>query len=329
MLEAVELMITVGERPERTVYFAFGHDEEIGGLQGAKKIAEYFAENKIHFAATLDEGPMIERGLMPGLAKPVAKIGLAEKGYVNIELRTEGEGGHASMPPERTTVGLLAKAVAAVESSPMPMRFSPPMQQQLAFLAPEMPFASRLAFANLWLFEPMMLSRMSRGAAANALVRTTFAPTVFEGSVRENVLAKRARAVLNVRLLPGDTIESAVTYVRKVVDDPRVNVAALTEVTSEASETSRTTSPAFSRLEAALHLVHPEAVVAPSLVVIATDSRHYAHLSDDTYRALPVPAVAEDLKRLHGPNERISLNGYATLIQFYAQYMGMKEPDSL
>ncbi len=321
ILEATERLLEAGARPKRTIYLAFGHDEEIGGLEGSKRIAARLRERGVKLGYVLDEGPMIERGTMPGISRPLAKIGIAEKGYANIELVAEGEGGHAAMPPERTTVGLIARAIAAIQAAPMPLRLSEPMRAQLSFLAAELPFSTRLAFANLWLFEPMLLSRMSRAAAPNALVRTTVAPTVMQGSVKENVLAERARAVVNVRPLPGDTLAGVVDHLRKVIDDPRVSLAVLPQVTSEPSPVARTDSEAFRRIAAAARTVDHDALAVPALVVIATDARHFVDLAEDVYRFLPVAAEAADLLRLHGANERISIEAYARMVRFYMRWM--------
>lgn len=322
MLEAVELLIASGVRPQRSVYFAFGHDEEIGGLHGAKVMAATLADRHLKFAAILDEGQFIERDAAFGLTRPVAKIGVAEKGYLNVELAVETAGGHSSMPTAETSTGILARAVARIEEAKLPVRLTAPVRAQLSFIAPELPLVGRLALSNLWFFSPFLEWRLAQSPPGNALVRTTMAPTVFVGSVKANVLAKRAHAVVNLRLLPGDSSRAALAHVRAVVNDVRVNIQPLTEVASEPSAVSPTDSTEFVRVQRAVAATFDDAVVAPSLVVLATDARHYQALSEAVFRFSPLTLDAEDYTRLHGINERISRDDYAKAVRFYAHYLG-------
>ena len=94
-LEAVEMLLASGYQPQRTVYLAFGADEEIGGLRGAARIAALLKERKVRLELVLDEGLLITDGIMPGLKQPAALIGVAEKGYLSVVLKMSATPGHA------------------------------------------------------------------------------------------------------------------------------------------------------------------------------------------------------------------------------------------
>jgi carboxypeptidase PM20D1 len=318
ILEAVEILLSQQFRPRRTVYLAFGHDEEVGGLQGASKIASLLRSRGVQLEYVLDEGGVITHGIIPGVPKPVALVGIAEKGYLSVELTVEGQGGHSSMPPRHTPVGVLSTAIHNLERNQFPVELRGASRKLFDYLAPEMPFSRKLVFANLWLLEWLVKCQLSASPETNALIRTTIAATMFEGSSKENVLPPMARAVVNFRILPGDRIDTVIDHVRRSVNNPQVTIRPLAFV-SEPSRLSDTDSSIFRMLQQTIHEVFPEVVVAPSLVVGITDSRHYAELSTNIYRFSPIRMRKEDLSRIHGTNERIPVENYDQLIRFYVQ----------
>jgi carboxypeptidase PM20D1 len=316
ILEAVEMLRAQGYEPERTLFLAFGHDEEVGGQAGALQIAERLRERGVHLDYVLDEGMIIAEGMLP-LPRPVALVGVAEKGVLSLELSVEGEGGHSSMPPSHTAIGILAAALSRLEEHPMPGAFGGVARQTFDYLGPEMGLAGKVVFANLWLFRPLVERRLSSQPNTSAVLRTTTAVTIIEGGVKENVLPTRARAVVNFRLLPGDNIAAVTDHVHRVIGDARVTVKRHGDSAWEASPVSGTTSRGFRLVQQTIRQVFPDAVVAPSLVLGATDARHYAGLTKDIYRFLPQRTGREELKRYHGTDERISLDNYAGAIAFY------------
>jgi carboxypeptidase PM20D1 len=318
LLDAVELLLAEGHRPRRTVLLAFGHDEEAGGVAGAAVLAGLLRERGVQPEFVLDEGLTITRGMVPGLAAPAALIGVAEKGYLSVELSVQAEGGHSSVPPPSTAIGVLARAVRALEERPMPGRLEGVARQTFEFLGPEMALPHRAAFANLWLSGPLVRRLLAASPGSNAVLRTTTAVTLIQGGVKENVLPGSARAVVNFRILPGDSIAAVLQHVRSTAADPQVAVAPLPGG-SEPSPVSSPEAPAFALVQRAVRQVLPEAVVAPSLVVGATDARHYQALSPNVYRFMPVLVGREDLARFHGKDERISLEDYARCVRFYRQ----------
>ena len=318
-LEAVELLLKDGFKPRRTVYLAFGHDEEVGGLEGATLIADLLGSRDIDLEYILDEGLFITHGLVPGVSAPVAIAAVAEKGFLSVELTVKCEGGHSSAPPSQTCVGILAAAIDKIEQNPLPASLKGPAWHLFEFTGPEMSFINRLVFANRWLLGWVVERRLASTPTTNALIRTTAAATVIEGGVKENVLPTSARAVVNFRILPSDSLASVVDHVRGTVSDPRVAINPLDEHKSAPSDISDINAPSFHTLVQTIRQVFPEVVVAPSLLVARTDSIHYRGLTKNIYRFLPQRIWAGDVERIHGTDERISIDNYAEVIRFYAQ----------
>ncbi|MDX1389574.1 MAG: M20/M25/M40 family metallo-hydrolase, partial [Acidobacteriota bacterium] len=321
ILEAVETLLADGFTPARTICLAFGHDEEIDGLAGAAAIVKHFEDAGTRFEFVLDEGMLIVEGIIPGLDPAAALIGLSEKGFANVTLTVRSTGGHSSIPPSETAVGILSNAIARLEATPMEPRLDGPTREMFRWVAPEMSFGMRLVMGNLWLTGPLVRSQLAAAPATNAAIRTTAAPTMLQGSPKANVLAGEASAVINYRILPGDTPDDVLEHVRTVIDDDRVSVELGPGTPSVPSPVSSVDSAAFDTIAASVRAVFPEVVVAPSLVIPATDARYYARVADDAYRLLPIVVTSEDLDRFHGVNERIAVDGYTRGIVFYADLM--------
>jgi carboxypeptidase PM20D1 len=318
ILEAVEHLVSAGFQPQRTVYLAFGHDEEIGGNNGAAKIAATLAARKVELEYVLDEGMNILSGIIDGVTAPVALIGVAEKGYLSVELNADAPGGHSSIPAAENPISRVSRALQRLEAAPFPAKLREPTRAMFDFLGPEMDWNKKLVFANLWLFEPMVASQLSRSPLTNAILRTTLAPTMLNSGVKDNVLPSQARAVINLRIMPGESTTSALEHVRKTIDDPKITLTPL-PVAVEPSPITDINSPSFKLLARTLRQIAPVAVVVPALLVATTDSRHYAALTKNVLRFLPITITAADTKRYHGIDERISLADYERCIRFYAQ----------
>lgn len=319
ILEAVERLLAEGFQPERTLYLAFGHDEEIGGKNGATKIAARLQERQVALETILDEGFFITEGILPGVTQPVALIGIAEKGILNLALTVAGTGGHAATPPPQTTIGVLSAAIRQLETHPLPGGLHGAVAQMFDAIGPELPFGQRLIFANLWLFRPLVERRLAAAPSTNALLRTTTAVTRIDGGVKENVLPSQANALVNLRLLPGDSIEEVTAHVQQTIADPRVQIGPHGNSNSEPSAISPTDGVGFQTLQRTIRQVFPDVLVAPGQVLGGTDARHYAALSPNIYRFLPQRLGAADVARLHGTNERLAVADYADGVRFYVQ----------
>ena len=321
ILEAVEHLVVAGAKPKRTVYLAFGYDEEVGGRRGAARIAELLASRHVHPEFVLDEGGAVLTGLIPGAETPVALVGIAEKGYVTVELTAQAEGGHSSMPPKETAVGILATGLTRLEQRQMPRAIRRPTADLFDYLGPEMPFAPRLLMANRWLLGGLLASQFGSTPQGNALLRTTTAPTVLQAGVKENVLPSTARALVNFRILPGDSVGNVLEHVRSAVADARIAVRPLQETLSNPSGVTSVGAEPFQLLARTIRQVIPGSVVTPWLVVGATDSRQYATLTPNVLRFVGFTIATDDLRRIHGTDERVGVQAYANVVRLYVQLL--------
>ncbi len=318
ILEAVEHLLHTRFQPQRTIYLAFGHDEEVGGENGAAKIAGLLRSRHVELDYVVDEGGNITDGIVPGVALPVALIGVAEKGYLSLELSVDSPGGHSSTPPPHTAIGILSNSIHKLEAAPFSSRLPKPTRGFLEFIGPEMKWPQKMIAANLWIFAPVLKRQLEKPPLSNAMIRTTQAATVFEGGVKENILPTRARAVVNLRILTGETVAGVIDHIRRVIDDPQVKIAPL-PVRMEPSSVSDTRSASFKLIQQTINEIMPEALVAPFLLVAATDSRHYASLTKNIFRFLPIKIRPEDAQRYHGIDERISVEDYERCMRFFVQ----------
>ena len=327
IMEAVEMLAASGFQPRQTIYLIFGQDEEIGGARGALQVARLFKERGIHLQFVLDEGLLITEGVLKGLEKPAALVGVAEKGHLSVQLTAVATPGHSSMPPpqpEESAIGMLSAGLARLENQQMPLAIRGQAQEMFETLAPEMTGINRVFLSNMWLFRPVIESQLKKAASTNATLRTTTALTVFNAGNAFNVLPGRANATVNFRLMPGDSSDQVVEHVVQTLANPNIKVQKAEF--AEASKVSATDAPGYQLINRTLRQLHPEVVVAPGLFIAASDSRHFDAVADSVYKFSPVRAKPEDLKRFHGTNERISVDNYVELIQFYHQLIGNSTP---
>jgi carboxypeptidase PM20D1 len=319
-LEAVEQLLAHGFAPRRTVYFCFGHDEEIGGDEGATALAAVLAERNVHAEFSLDEGGTITRGVVAGIDGWIASVMTAEKGYLSLRLAAHDAGGHSSRPPQVSAIGRLARAVARLEAHPLPARLGPPVTDMLDRLAPGMDGTLKVAMANRWLFGALIERRLLATPTTAALLRTTTAPTLFHAGIKDNVLPSEASATVNFRIVPGETMLTVEAHARGLVDDPEVVIERV-GFASDPSPVSASTTKAFAVIERTVNEVYPDALVAPGLVIGATDNRRYGAVRDTRYNFSPARLTKEDLVRVHGTNERIGVDDHARAVQFYARLL--------
>jgi carboxypeptidase PM20D1 len=319
-LEAAEHLVSAGFKPRRTVMFAFGHDEELGGPNGNQKIAAMLAEKKVQLEFVDDEGGAITVGVVPGVSSPIALVGVAEKGYVTLKLTAHSPGGHSSLPLpiSETAIGRLAHAITKIEASPFDSHIDGISRDFLLQLMPAMPFVPRMAVANLWLLEPLLIRTMNASPGTAASLHTTIAPTIIEGGVKENVLPPEATVTINFRVHPREKIADVVDHIRKVVNDDQIDVK-ISNPGHEASSTSDVKGPQFALISSTLQKVKPGVIVVPNLVSGGTDSRYYGDLTHNVFRIVPAELTADDLKGFHGTNERVPVASMTVIAGFYDQ----------
>jgi carboxypeptidase PM20D1 len=316
IMEAVKYLIDQGFQPTRDMYFMFGFDEEIGGEEGAKAIVQTLKERGITFDFVLDEGGAIVKNMVPGVDAPVGVVGVAEKGSATVELSIEGSGGHSSQPKDETNIGRIARAIAKLEETQFKEDLQGPGEDLFEFVAPEMSFWMKYVFANKFVFEPIIEEILLQQPASAALIRTTIAPTIFQAGEQYNALPEKASAIINLRLMPGDTLEDVKKFIEETIDDEDIQV---TIQGNESSKVSSSESWHFEAIQQAARNVYEEAVIAPYLMFAGSDARHYDEISENTYRFLPVLIESADLERMHGTNEHISVENYLNAIKVYAE----------
>jgi len=315
IVEAVEQLIDQNFQPSRTIYIALHHDEEVGGLRGAKQISNYLEDRGVELEFLVDEGPPVAIGILENVDVPIALIGVAEKGSVNIELTYRQEGGHSSMPPRVTVISSLSRAINRIEQNPMDAYYRGLILETFEPLIPYMSFRHRLAFNNTWLFKGAIVRNLSKNAATNAALRTTAAKTIFEAGFKENVLPVVGRVIINFRLHPNDSIEDVERYVRRVIRNSDIEVRVM-ERARNASPVSNTRAAPYQALKQSIQEQFTGALVAPSLFVAASDSRHFHNLTTNVYRFRPIRATHDDRERVHGVDERIGIDNYIEMIDF-------------
>lgn len=323
ILEAIEGLLAEGSRPVRTVYLSFGHDEEVGGRFGARAIVAELVRRGVAPAMVLDEGGFLANAVIPGLPHRAAIVGIAEKGYLSLRLRSRAAGGHSSMPTGRTAIGALSRAIAALEADPFPYALEGPTRGMLEAMAPYSSFGTRLALANLWLTAPLVRRKIAGSPLGAALLHTTTAPTMLSAGIKDNVLPPEASAVVNFRIRPGETVGGTAERVRRVIADTMVTVEALDSVGVDPSPVSDVKSPAWRLIEATIRGMVPGETlpVLPYLVMGGTDAKYWGAHSDRVFRFLAVPLGEGDQARIHGVNERVAVADYAMSVSFFVRLL--------
>jgi carboxypeptidase PM20D1 len=313
ILETVEGLIESDFRPTATLVLAFGHDEERLGRHGAGRMSRILEDRGVHVRLVLDEGGLVTEAMLPGVAKPVAVVAIGEKGYADIELTATGERGHSSAPPSTTAVGRIATAVAAVERKQMPARLDV-VERLFTAISPAARPGLGPVLGALPKLGPLAKRALGTRATTNALIRTTITPTMLAGGTKANVLPTSARAVLNCRIMPGDTLRDVVSHIEGVVGEGiRVNVIS----GHDPPPLSDPQSDAFAAVAGVAGEVFPDAVVAPFVVMVATDARFYTGIADQVLRFQPFRMNEGEFRGIHGPNERMRLSDAGPALRFY------------
>ncbi|MFN3952594.1 MAG: M20/M25/M40 family metallo-hydrolase [Thermaurantimonas sp.] len=320
ILEAMENLLAYGFKPKRTMIVSLGHDEEIGGDDGAVEVVKFLNKRNIRPALILDEGGTLGQGIVPGVDRLTALIGTAEKGYLSLELIVKGKGGHSSMPERDNTLTTLVKAMHRLNNNQMSFEISEPVRGFIDCMGPHMRFPAKMAFANTWLFKPLIFKTFSTSAQGMAMLRTTQVPTIVAGGVKDNVIPNISRAVYNYRLLPGHTDSMLISRAKQIISDTNVTVRALDDAPyTPGSRVSPHDDDVFRALASVIKTTFPQAIISPYLVLGATDARHFTSICSHVYRFSPILLRPDDLPRIHGINERVSIADFCEAIRFYAQ----------
>lgn len=321
LMESMDNIIAKDIRPKRDIYLAFGFDEEVGGLEGASRIAEDFKSKGLYFDAVYDEGGIIStKGSIQGIDSDIALIGCAEKGFLSARVTVKGLGGHSSMPPLQSAIGKAAIIMQRLESDQMKPMIIPIVSDFLNNVGGMMPYANRLAIANQWLLKPVLLSSLEKNNATNALTRTTTALTMMKGSDASNVLAPEVEFVVNFRILPGNSVADVRARLNKACEGFEVTIEEVSN-TREASQVSPTDTRGYAVIKESIHAVFPDAVVTPYLTIGGTDAYKYETVSEHVYRFMPVALNAAEQQSIHNTNESISIENFSKMYRYFELVM--------
>jgi carboxypeptidase PM20D1 len=311
--EAVERLLAAGHHPAQDVWLSFGCDEEVFGT-AAETAVDELVRRGVRPWLVLDEGGAVAHEAFPGVKRPVAAVGVAEKGATSVELRVEGRGGHASTPARNGPTAQLAKAIVALDRSPMPARVPDTTVDLMRRLSPHLPLPVRPLMSRADRIKPLLTrALLAAGPEAAAMARTTFAITTLHGSPALNVIASSATAGVNIRVMPGDSVDDVLAHVRKVVgDDIEIDVVER----GEASPVSRL-GPAYDLVAETIAAQFPDAVATPYVQAGATDSRHFTRICDHVYRFAPFRMDAAQRHAIHSYDERLGVEAFLAGIDWY------------
>lgn len=312
LLESTEKLLAKGFQPERTVYFVFGHDEELAGRNGAMQVAKKMEEKGIKAEFIMDEGGMVTRSKIPGISNATALIATAEKGYLSIELGVQIPGGHSSYPAKETALDLITKAIVNLRENQLPHQITPAMEGFFDYLGPEMPFLQKVIFANRWITKPLLISIYAKSDQTDAMMRTTTAPTIIHSGIKDNVIPTVATATVNFRILPGEDSKQVLAHVKEVINDDRVKITVIGHI-NEPSKITDVQCFGFQRIAKIAKQNFGGAYAAPFLLIGATDSQHFAKVSDNILKFSPMI----DPIGFHAVNERVSVESYQRALSFY------------
>jgi len=314
ILEAVEDQLRKGYQPERTIYLSFGHDEEISGARGAQVAAKYFKDQNIHPELVLDEGGEISREQFPGVTRPVAAIGVGEKGFLSFRLNVSIPGGHSSMPKRETSIDVLSNALVKLRAQQMPFHISKTVETLFGRVAPEFPFLQKMAFANQWLFGSTIRKKMEESNVSNAMFHTTLVPTIITSGIKDNVIPTDAVAIVNSRNMAEDPQTDVIAFMKKQIADDRVTITPISS-NRDATDVADVNGAAFRKVERNVLKVMDGVIPVPYILMGGTDSRNFNIVSQGVLRFTP----QVDPSGYHGIDERITIDDLGRMVFFYAE----------
>ena len=321
IMEAAESLCAAGFRPKRDIWFAFGGDEERTGILGAKETAKWFARQGRHFAWILDEGTPIGEDQIKGIDSPLALVSIEEKGFLSLDLCVKQEPGHASMPPKTQAAAVLARALCRIAARPFPFKLIPTVESFFRQVSPLMPGIQGFAMRHARALGPLFFMAAATNPTTTSMLRTTVAMTQLAGSSADNVMPSEVHAVINLRLLQPWSVEAATEFIKKAVNDERVQIKTHNLGTGPIPAKHGFELSRMKEIVAALAEAWPGVPLLPFIMVATTDSRHYMELADDIFRFNPYKLNPKELGSVHGHDERISEENLRRGLRFYTKLL--------
>ena len=314
--KAVDELIESGYVPEQDVYLSSSSDEETSGT-GALSSIEYLSSKGVQPYFVLDEGGAIVTGALPSVSKPLALIGVLEKGYVNFTIKAKSKGGHSSTPPKNSPIARLSAFVNQVETKfPLKTKMIPEVRDMFLNAAPAMSGPYRYLFGNMWLFKPLITFLLPKiNPFGRALLSTTIAFTMQKGSDAENVIPSEAYIMANLRLHPIQGIQDTYEVLNKIAKKYDLTI----EVSGDrdASPISKTDSDTYQYLTKTILRNFPDVLVTPYIMLGSSDCRFFSEITDSAYRFSPTRLDNSELSKMHGKNESIKKVTITEAVVFY------------
>jgi carboxypeptidase PM20D1 len=318
--EAVESLLDEGFVPAQDVWLSFGAREEVSGPDAGLAV-NALRERAVEPWFVLDEGGAVAHEAFPGIDPPLGVIGVTEKGSTTVELVAEGRGGHSSTPAPDGPTARIARAVLRLERRQLRARLPEPTLRMFEQLAPHAPAAMALLFRHARRLRPALARALiATGAEAAALARTTMSVTTLQGSPAHNVIASRASAGINVRIMVSDSVDSVVAHIRRAVGDDSIRLEVLDA--NEPSPVSPGDGPAYELLARTIEAVFPDAVVTPYVMMAATDARFFTGLCPRVYRFAPFRMTKAQRESIHSYDEHLGVEDFLAGVEWYRRLIG-------
>jgi acetylornithine deacetylase/succinyl-diaminopimelate desuccinylase-like protein len=293
---------------KRDILFLAAADEEIGGDFGTGWMVENCWKD-LQPEFVWDEGAFGLRGLFG--PRPTFFVAVAEKQTVWTRMVAAGEPGLASVPRDNNPVTILTRALRKLEEHLFQPRLTEIPQEMFRRIGLSLSFPQSFLLQNL---KNPLIWRIARKSLTttpliNAMLRNLVTPTQLKGSDKENVIPETAEATLDIRLLPGENPQAFVRKMEKIVNDDRIHF--ILPETIHPSSVSDYGSDFFKALEETIISEVPEALVVPILTPGGTDSLFYRQRGVNAYGLVPILIDNDEVERMHGIDERISLDNLA------------------
>ena len=316
IFSALEELIWEGYEPECDVYIASSCTEEISG-EGAPLIAKYLKDQGVQLPLLLDEGGMIVEEPVGGVKGLYGMVGVVEKGYGDVKFVAKSNGGHASAPGKNTPLVRLGKFMAEIDkNNPFTAKLTPTVREMFRRMTPNMTFGMRVIFANLWLFEGLLLRLLPViSPAAAAMTRTTIAFTTAKGADGLNVLPQEAYVTANMRFIHHQPNKDSIALIGEIAKKYQIETEAL--YNDEPCPIVDYKSDAFHLIEDIAAEIYPGVGICPYTMTGGTDAKFYKDICKNAMRFAPIYIDSQQYSSIHGINENIYQGALTKAVDFY------------
>ena len=316
MLQAADDLIAEGFRPDRDIYFESSCTEETTWT-GARAISRTLQERGLRFSYILDEGGMIMYEPLSGVKGTFAMIGMGERGCAELLFTAKGTGGHASSPETGTPLVRLGKFMAEADTGKVfKTELSPVILEMFRCMAPYVSGPLKTVYGHPGLFRPLLKSIMPKlSGTSRALVQSTIAFTMAEGSEGRGILPTQASVVGNMRTSHHQNYEASLKAITSLAKKYDIDVSVLDPARD--SPLSDFRSPEYRLIAEGVKRAFPEAVPCPYIMTGASDACSMAPLTENCFRFVPFLISEKQLESIHGTDECVDVSTLEPAVEFY------------